>query len=179
MKTKELFETLLNSFSNIGIEVEIKNWDKFVLEFGKNEGIHNDEQFLKDGKNVINEKLNVKKGYKRQKGLYAFYNEVGECLYIGKTTDLPYRLYHHLKTSIGKYDKHGKEWFDFFDNNRGQYTVYWKEIDFKEDLIIKERMRNHIGETLRISLERILTSKMLTETNGEYPKFEKDHPAIK
>lgn len=159
---KELYNSLEKVLDNL------KNWNEFQFCFErKAEDI---VEAIKIAKAEINGSLNISEKNKKS-GIYQIINNENKTLYIGKGVNIADRILSHYKSylKIGRLDK-GKDWIEFFSKINDNVIIKWIEID--DD-------NKYRGETLRIIFERLLTDKIMSETNNEQPLFEVNHRSIK
>lgn len=139
----ERFKNILFGLEQIQNNLIIENWENFQLDFSKNF----------EYKNEIIQKIKSKT--ENKSGFYSIFKNQ-DCLYIGVGRPIWSRLKSHYYASQGK-DK-AKRWDEFFQKQKTELTIYWKEFSCVE---------NHkIDDKVRLLIEAVLTEKY-------NPEFEK------
>ncbi|UOY93149.1 GIY-YIG nuclease family protein [Ectobacillus sp. JY-23] len=82
--------------------------------------------------------LNVKD----KKGIYVYRNEADEVLYVGKGSPLKSRIQSHYNklskvNSVSRRDT-------FFQNDQGVMTIFWLEIEEKEERELTEHLLSYL-----------------------------------
>lgn len=153
---KVLSAELKKTFNRYGFNLlGIKKWKNFKLDHKTK----SDNQ-LKIISKHIKEKTDTSVNNK-VKGIYIYFNDIGKCLYVGKSKDIASRMYQHYKESQNKSGH--PDWRIFFGKHKTTLNIYFKEVDLPDQ---------NQGESLRIIIERHLISSLS-------PEFEKTHPTKK
>ncbi len=111
--------------------INISDWDSLTID-------HLNDS-IDEYKKILKQKLDKKCG------IYAYFRDAN-CLYIGKGKPIINRLLFHLDEAHEK--RGGKAWVNFFRQQTGKLTIYWKELDSSDD--------KQLGEHARVILEKFL-----------------------
>lgn len=134
------FKNILFGLEQFQNNLIIESWESFQLDFSKN--FENKDEIIQK----------IKKHTEKKAGFYSIFKNK-DCLYIGIGRPIWSRLKSHYYASQGK-DK-AKRWDDFFQKQRTELTIYWKEFSCCE---------NHkIDDKARLLIEAILTEKYKPE----------------
>lgn len=131
MNDKKIFKLFLeqNGF------LPYSGWHLFFIEHGEK------DNYKKNIKEII-------KPIVGNKGGLYIYKKGDKIIYIGKAKRLYDRLKSHCRESFEKVSGDTKlnTWHRFFSDpkNKGQLTVYWKEVILEEERVIFENMLQYI-----------------------------------
>jgi len=115
------------------------NWNKFIIEHPK----------LKPDNIAENKQLKkIQSEVEKKGGLYCYYNNKKECLYVGKAKLLYDRIKSHYRESFTENNGKSYQWNAFFSANKGELTVYWIEIEDEDSRVIIERLIAYLEKPL-------------------------------
>ncbi|MFJ8243690.1 GIY-YIG nuclease family protein [Peribacillus asahii] len=77
-----------------------------------------------------------------KEGIYVYVNAAEETFYVGKGSPLKSRIKSHYNKLLKKGSDSRR--VEFFQNNQGNMTIFWLEIEDEEEREIVEHLLSHL-----------------------------------